>query len=121
MKKTLLFSVLFITCYVANAQIGLQAGAGFYGGSAKSSGSTLKYRLKPGFTAGVVYGLHIGNNIRFIPSLNFTQKGGHYKESIEGESFEDKLTLNYLDLPLNFVYDAGGFFIGAGHQPWVLV
>jgi len=56
----------------------------------------------------------LGQHFSFQPALNYIQKGGVLKE----EGITDKTTLNYLELPLNFVYNThslkGKFFIGAG-------
>ncbi|MBV9963926.1 MAG: PorT family protein [Parafilimonas sp.] len=110
MKKILFFCTLILGVATANAQFGIQAGVGLYSGKAKSDGVSYTYKTKPGFTAGIVYSAPLSGNISFMPSLNFTQKGGKYSES----GVDDKLTLSYIDLPLNFVYNANGFFIGLG-------
>ena len=116
MKKLLLAAVLTYALNAAYSQsFGVQAGAAFYSGKATSQGVSIKYDTKVGFTAGIVYSAPIGGKFSFMPSLNFTQKGGTYTLD-DGD--EDKLTLSYIELPLNFVYNAtskgGTFFIGAG-------
>ena len=116
MKKLLLVAALAFSLNVLNAQhFGIQAGASFYSGKATVDNVSVKYDTKVGFTAGIVYSAPIGSNFSFMPSLNFTQKGGKYTLD-DGD--EDKLSLSYIELPLNFVYNVAGkggtFFIGAG-------
>ena len=114
--KKLLLSLMFVALLnVLHAQFGIQAGAAFYSGKAKSDLGSVTYDTKVGFTAGVVYNAPLGSSFSFMPSLNFVQKGGKYTLD-DGD--EDKLTLSYIDVPLNFVYNAtssgGTFFVGAG-------
>jgi outer membrane protein with beta-barrel domain len=110
MRKTLLLCALILGACAANAQFGIQAGVDFYSAKQKVSGISINSDAQAGFTAGVVYSAPIGNDFSFMPSLNFTQKGGKMSES----GAEEKVTLNYIDLPLNFVYNIHGFFVGAG-------
>lgn len=110
MRKTLLLCALILGACAANAQFGIQAGADFYSGKATMDNVSVKYDTKVGFTAGIVYSAPISSNFGFMPSLNFTQKGGKFSES----GANSKLTLNYIDLPLNFVFTTKGFFVGAG-------
>jgi hypothetical protein len=68
-----------------------------------------------GFSAGVVADFPLSKSFSFQPSLQFLQKGG--SESAGDGS--DHIRLNYLDMPLNFIYRApgtGGHFI-AGIGP----
>jgi hypothetical protein len=115
MKKLLLFIALLMGVSAVKAQLGIQAGAVFYSGKATADNVSFKYDTKVGFTAGVVYSAPLSTNFSFMPSLNFTQKGGKYTFE-DGD--DDKLTLSYIELPLNFVYNTSGkggsFFIGAG-------
>ena len=99
------------------SQIGVQAGATIAslkskddaGGSSESSSS------KFGFTVGVFTNVPLSDNFIFQPSLNFTQKGGEEEQSSSGFTFKSDLVLNYLELPLNFIYKAtGGFYAGVG-------
>lgn len=119
MKKTLLL-VFFASCISAahSQTFGIQAGATFPSFKAEVSGDSKTSKTKVGFTVGVISHIPIGSSLSFQPSLNFTQKGGKDEESFEGISESEKVTLNYLELPLNVVYntssDAGQFFIGAG-------
>ena len=94
------------------AQIGVQVGATLATLSAKDFDDVDK-GTKFGFTLGLFNNVPLTDNITFRPGLNFTQKGGQFKESSEKASF----TFNYLELPLDFIYNSeGGFFVGLGPQ-----
>jgi hypothetical protein len=113
MKKiSLLFIALALTtsALVAQVRFGIQAGPAFSSMTMKADGLKLSYN-KTGFTAGVLAELPISESgIHFRPALNFVQKGGE----LEGAS----INLNYLELPLDFVYKLeagpGKLFLGAG-------
>ena len=118
MKKNLCFFIGFILLinYV-NAQktlIGLTAGAAFASYKVTSESLSMTSKMHVGFTAGLVSSVPIGKNFSFMPQLNFVQKGGKLNDA----GATDKVTLNYIELPLDFVFNArtstGMFFIGAG-------
>jgi outer membrane protein with beta-barrel domain len=118
MKKNLSFFISFILLinYVnaQKTQIGLTAGATLASYKARLESVSVTSKTKVGFTAGLTISSPIGKKFAFRPSLNFVQKGG--KQTDEG--YSEKTTFNYIELPLNFVYNAGTskgmFFIGAG-------
>ena len=118
MKKTFcLFITLIVLMNFSIAQkttIGIQAGATFASYKATIENLSATSKTKVGFTAGLALSAPLGKNFSFRPELNFVQKGGKYNE----EGYSDKLMLNYIELPLNFVYNTSsfhnGFFIGAG-------
>ncbi|SHK38614.1 porin family protein [Hymenobacter psychrotolerans] len=72
-------------------------------------------KMKAGAQAGITINAQFGN-VAFQPSLMFSQKGFKIKESMTetfaGETIsidsEMDAALNYLDIPLNFVYTTGG-------------
>ena len=118
MKKNFcLFIILIAVMNFSIAQktaVGIQAGATFASYKATIVDVSITSKTKVGFTVGLTLSAPLGTNFSFRPQLNFVQKGGKLKE----EGFSDNTTLNYLELPLNFVYNAGTpkgmFFIGAG-------
>src|SRR5580765_4027492 len=59
-----------------------------------------------GLSVGVTADLPLGKNFSFQPALQFLQKGGREKSDFNDETITIKL--NYLDLPLNFLYRAPG-------------
>src|SRR5690242_20054977 len=76
MRKLFILTTFIMFAYAANAQFGIQAGATFYSEKVKFEGGSLNTDTKVGFTAGIVYSAPLSANISFMPSLNFTQKGG---------------------------------------------
>jgi hypothetical protein len=110
MKKTLFVCALVMAICTVNAQFGIQAGPSFYTLKEKNGDESANYKTKVGFTAGVVASIPISNSFSFMPSANFTLKGGKYSES----GYTSTASLNYIELPLNFVYTHKGFFAGAG-------
>ena len=71
---------------------------------------------KAGITAGVFADIDLPGQFSFQPALNFVQKG--YTAKSPGIGGRNKLTLNYLELPLNFLFKPAmqkiQFFAGAG-------
>lgn len=97
----------------AQTKIGISAGASFANVDIKSGGFSVSPKLKPGITAGIHAVASLSSHFSFQPALNFVQKGYKMKDDYGTE----KVTLNYIELPLNFVFRGKmneGFFIGAG-------
>ena len=97
------------------ASFGVTAGAVFSNMSFSSEGESLNLDSKAGLTFGVMSNIPLRKFFSFQPALNYVQKGFNFTE--EGEE-KTTLKLNYLELPLNFVYHSPGkkgqFFAGAG-------
>ncbi|MGE5106443.1 MAG: porin family protein [Sphingobacteriales bacterium] len=120
--KKLILSVLLVTAFaLVNAQnirFGVQAGVTFASAKAKILGLNITSDSKVGFTAGVLADIPIADQFVFQPSLNFTQKGSKLSETDGADKIESKQTLNYIELPLNFLFQteagSGKFFAGIG-------
>ena len=119
MKKIFsIMAVVAISTQSAAAQMasfGITTGAVLSNYSAKTDGEeSPKLDSKVGLTFGIMSNIPINKSISFQPALNYIQKGASYTE----DETKIKIKLNYLELPLNFVYNApeknGHFFIGAG-------
>jgi len=118
MKKTINFFILFILLMniskAQNASFGFCAGATFASYKATVEDLSLTSKTKAGFTVGFTSSIPIGKYFSFQPGLNYLQKGGTFKD----QGATDKTTLNYIELPLNFVFNTnsanGKFFAGAG-------
>ena len=118
MKKilSLFISVISLMNYskAQKSSFGFTAGATFAPYKIKEESVSITAKTKVGFTAGVTSFIALGRHFSFMPALNFTQKGGKFKE----EDFTGNTTFNYLELPLNFIYNTnstkGKFFVGAG-------
>jgi hypothetical protein len=81
----------------------------------------MDFVTQTGFTAGVFYRHDFAGKFAFQPEVNFLQKGGKYSETVnEGDGSYDldiDLDLNYLEIPLYFLYNGGktsGFYAGLG-------
>jgi Outer membrane protein beta-barrel domain len=122
MKKLFFFCLAFAaTGFVMKAQhtrIGFTAGASFSNYHAKVDGETDDGNTLTGLTAGVLVEVPIAKNFSFQPAANFVQKGTKDEQTFEGVTEKVKLTVNAIEVPLNFVYNttsnSGSFFIGAG-------
>jgi hypothetical protein len=117
MKKLFLSFMLvtFIsTIVLAQAKIGVQAGAAIASYKEKYQSESENSDGKVGLTAGVVVEVPVADQFAFQPALNYIQKGG--KQKFNGS--EAKVLLNYMELLLNFLYKApagdGQFFAGLG-------
>lgn len=129
MKKILFIAAIlaaFSTKSFSQARFGIQVGGNvaftqFEVGGDDDLTNKPKFGALGGFVADIPFGA-----ISFRPELNFIQKG--YKNSRKGSetilgvttAYEDvdKVRLNYLEIPLNFVYNipagSGKVFFGLG-------
>lgn len=70
--------------------------------------------LKVGFYAGATAHIVMNPHFSFEPGLSFVQKGGIEKND-GGGYIKSTLNLNYIELPMDFVYTRKNkFFVGAG-------
>ena len=125
MKKIFLIAVGFTaicTTGFSQTKFGIQIG-GNLGYNRVETNTSDKFSDKPrlGILAGFLADIPLGP-VSFRPELNFIQKGAKYFQTttIGNAVFEDeiKLRTNYVELPLNFVYNVqtggGKFFFGLG-------
>lgn len=112
----ILFMLFSINSQVRSQKpsIGVTFGSTFASYKSTSDGVSITSRAKPSATIGLSFEVPMGVSISFRPALNYVQKGGNLKMA----GFEDKLTLNYLELPANLTYNVrnrhGAFFVGGG-------
>lgn len=124
MKKIFLIAVgitaISLTGF-SQAKFGIQIG-GNLGFAAFKKGNTESYSNKPrvGVLAGFLADVPLGP-ISFRPELNFIQKGYRNEttySTVGTQVVNSKVRLNYVELPLNFVYNVdastGKFFFGLG-------
>lgn len=120
MKKLFLalLVLLSLNTYAQNLQIGFTGGTSISNYRSTVDGNTESAKAKAGFTAGILIDIPAGRHFSFQPAINFTQKGAKEDYDLMGTSGTSKLNINYLELPLNFLYNSrgrsGNFFIGAG-------
>lgn len=111
--RKLLFTGLLISSYAfANAQlnIGIHANAIIASQSISAQGISISGDSKFSWKAGLIGNIPISESISFMPQLNYINKGGKF--GAQGQVVE--FNLNYVELPLNFVYNTNGFFGGLG-------
>ena len=121
MKKVFLSLLLLAGIATVNAQdikFGINAGVTFASQKGKTSGVSITSDSRAGFTVGGQVDVPLGSSFVFQPGLSFTQKGGKFDLTFMDYKLESNTSLNYLELPLNFLYQAnagtGKFFAGAG-------
>ncbi len=80
-----------------------------------------KTSMRMGMGAGIVADISFNNHISLKPSLNFLQKKSRLEyqtDDFPGKTFSVNSNLNYLELPLNFVYKfplkSMTLYVGAG-------
>jgi hypothetical protein len=126
MKKIITLSIvaMLFTITQSNAQITFGVKGGFSLASLQAKGEddfskafadafndTKKWL--PAFHGGVTADIPLSENLVIQPALQFAQKGA----KTESGSEKTKLTLNYLELPVNVLYRQsadGGFYGGVG-------
>lgn len=107
--------MILLTAFSLTAQtsIGISAGASFANVTIKSGFISASPKSKAGIAVGIAIDAPLSTNFSFQPALNFIQKGYRVKD----QGSKETANLNYLEVPLNFVYSTQkneGFFIGAG-------
>jgi hypothetical protein len=112
MRKLILVFASVIALSSAHAQttFGIHADGILASQKIKSSGLTISGDNRFSWKAGLVANTPIADQISFMPQLNLLSKGTKF--NFGGTTGESKLT--YLELPLNFVYNTNGFFVGLG-------
>jgi len=118
MKKLILtlvvFTALMPLAKAQNARFGFTAGATLATYKTNVDNISATSNSKLGFSVGFTADIPMSSTFSFQPALQFLQKGG--KES--NGTFDLTTTMNYLELPLNFIYKAPGtgghFLIGLG-------
>lgn len=115
--KKLFFFVAGFAAFTAHAQLnqfGFTAGTTISNYKSKSGGNDESGNSKAGFTAGVLANLVVNKNFIIQPSLNWLQKGSKDEQTFAGITATAVVTINYIELPVNFLYRNNGFFIGGG-------
>lgn len=110
-------ATILLVCATATAQnvkVGISASPILSNMFSKVDGEKETIGMKLGFAAGLAVHIPVGNNLDIQSGLNFVQKGGKEKD----EESSATLSLNYVELPVNFVYHFGekqnSFFVGLG-------
>lgn len=118
--RSLLPALLLLLAAGLSAQgIGLRAGVNFQNINGKNAaGDKLENDLVAGFNAGINGEIPIAPDFYFQPGLMFTLKGAKSTGEILGQSVASKLTLGYLEIPVNLVHKpalgSGRLILGFG-------
>jgi hypothetical protein len=129
MKKIYLCSAAILTLAcgaTAQIRIGGEAGINLNNLLDHYQGETVSNQIKVGWHAGFLADIGLGGHLAVQPGLRFSMKGGEETMSntenvgtgyVQTET-KDKITLDYIELPVNVVYKFGasgnGFMIGVG-------
>ena len=99
--------------HAGGTSFGLRAGVNFQNINGKDdNGDKLKNDMLTGFNIGLNAEIPVGIDFYFQPGLLYTIKGAKSKDVILGETFNSKVKISYLELPLNFLYKP---MLGKGH------
>ncbi len=122
MKKIFVLSVALILFAgllpAQNSSFGFHAGTSISKFTFKES--DIRYSMNDllSVQAGFVIDLPVGKTISLQPGLNFLQKGGKTSEEYAGITEESVMRVNYLEVPVNILYNvrgkSGAFFVGGG-------
>lgn len=119
-RKLILFALLIVSIS-SEAQIKVGPEAGVYIGSISRSvqGFSVNNSVRPGLRAGLNADFAINDNFSIQPGLFYTGRSTKSTLDFFVISIEQSLSVNYLELPVNFVYKAGSpdkgrIFIGVG-------
>lgn len=124
MKKILLLSTIIALGWNSNAQIRFAAEKGITLNNLSHNSLFGDERAKVGFLNHILINIPLFGGLSLQPGIGYTMKGAEIWTKAENGStnisVKDKLTLNYVEIPVNLVYsfdhypDQGYFFAGAG-------
>ena len=119
MKKVYLVLAALVIGSISFGQIGFQVIGSASNLSFKSTDvPDAKKSFQPAFGAGVVAQFPLVGNLSLKPSLNFLQKNNSLEFGSGEQLTTLKTKLNFIELPLDFVYTIPGksasFYFGAG-------
>jgi hypothetical protein len=115
--KFVVIMAIFFAATPAMAQFGIQGGGAFGSLKVSEEGESETFGTRTGFTFGGFYRMPLGQSLAFQPELNWIQKGGKEKIDFLGEEISTSVILNYIEVPLYFLYTGGntsGFYGGIG-------
>lgn len=114
MKKTiLLLCFSLITSWGMAQDLGIKAGLTYTNFKGNNAGD-FDYRL--GYTGGLMLQHHITTNVGIQTEALFTSKGARRNFEINGVNVEERLRMNYIDVPVMLHVSSAGFFVDAGPQ-----
>jgi hypothetical protein len=106
-KLTLLIAILVSLSFVASAQLNFGVKAGL--NMATYSGDADNVQMKPSYQIGGVVNFDVGSGLTVQPGLILSGKGAK-----SSENSDVSVNTNYLEVPVNIVYNISGFQVLAG-------
>lgn len=106
-KYGILIPAFLMMAFVSQAQevstgggISIRAGVNFQNINGENAlGEKLENKIKTGFNAGIIGDIPVAPDFYFQPGLLYSAKGAKLENTSDG-----KLSLNYVEMPLNLVY-----------------
>ncbi len=113
MRKLLLLVALAGFTYHLSAQVAIKAGVNFANMVFEDDENVIEDLTEngaTGFTGGLAVILPLNDFIAIQPEFLFTQKGAERNYTLFGETITEKLTYNYIDVPLMLRLSLGGTY-----------
>ena len=120
----ILVALLMGMTYHLSAQVAVKAGVNFANIAFEDDDDEIQDLVEngaTGFTGGLVVLLPLNSMIAIQPEFLFTQKGSERSYSLLGETVTDKITYNYIDVPVMLRLSLGnthgeglGIYVNAG-------
>ena len=117
MKKTFITTTCILLLLAASAQkttFGITAGTTISNFKSKAGGVSASLDSKVGFAGGLIANISAGQHFIVQSGIQLVQKGTKYTQSEGGSTLKSSTNTNWLEVPINFLYNGNGFFIGAG-------
>jgi hypothetical protein len=119
MKKRIIFlatmACIIHSAYAQKAQLGFTVGSTLSDLRSKANdGTTESGKNKIGLAAGIITHIAAGKNFTVQTGVNWVQKVTRDENPDPGTDEKVSLTVNYFEIPVNFLYNNGSFFIGGG-------
>ncbi len=120
MKKALLFFVAITAIHFSlnaqNSRFGFTAGGSLASYKISADNISITGDNKFGFTFGTLVDIPVSEKFSVQPALNFVQKGMVTSDDGGGSgvTVKYKTSVSLIELPVNFLFNSGGFFVGAG-------
>ena len=122
-KRISLIATLFLGTLFSYAQqkaehttgtsFGLRGGVNFQNITGKDgSGDKFENDMLTGFNIGINAEIPVAPGFYFQPGLLYTIKGAKNKDVILGQTYNTKVKISYIEMPLNFIYKP---LLGTGH------
>lgn len=108
---TIFFAAFILSSYAQGVVI--RGGVNFQNINGKDgSGDKLENKLIPGFNVGIMAEAPIAPQFFFQPGLLFSTKGAKSEDEALGQTITNKVSLGYLEVPLNLLFKP---LLGNGH------